>query len=417
LPFFADSTLLYAHRTQVYNPQSNTSTFYYINDGTYNPADFNRLTGRSESISREANNGNYRFAPEIMENGYWSFQNTIEHPVSGLNDGDEFLVGNPYMSSIDMVKFITDNTSTIQPQYRIWNGEDFVSYSLNGNSFTATDPTINPDYVAPMQGFFLKTVSGFNGGNAVKFNVANISTVRPTGSVSNLRSGKAEENILRIQAENDFAVSYAVIGYREKASNSYVQGEDVDKLFSPYSYVPSIYSLAGNVPVDINLIDNDRDVTVPLGIKTEQTGEIRLTFTGMDRYSKVSKIELVDALENRTIDLSGKSSYTYTFNQQGTGIQNGRFSLRFRNLATALPDSIHSEDLNIYGDAKGIYVVSSASDPVQQVLVYDLQGRKVYESTGNAKYYPLPENLGRLPLIVKVATKHRTKAVKLNRTN
>jgi len=415
LPFFADSTLLYAHRTQVYAP--NKSTFYIIDDSSHGGI-FNSLIGETyrESIFREAGNGNYRFAPETGNGGI--FKNPILHPVSGLNDEDAFLVGNPYLSSIDIVEFCRDNASSIYPEFHIWKGTPysggtFVSYQVDtstGEISSASDDSPSP-YIAPLQGFSLT----YKGTGNVQFDVTKISTVRPAGINSNLRSVQEtkEENGIRIQAENDYAVSYALIKYREKASVDFVRGEDVKKLFSPYGYVPEIYSLASDVPVDINFIPS-KGISIPLGIKIEQKGEIRLTFTGMDHYAKASKIELIDALENKTIDLSGKSSYTYTFNQQGTGIQNGRFSLRLGSLATALPEVNLSDDLNVYGDSKGIYVVSSVSDPVQQLIVYDLQGRKVYESTADAKYYPLQEGLGHLPLIVQVVTRNRTKTVKLN---
>ncbi|MCL1934624.1 MAG: IgGFc-binding protein [Candidatus Azobacteroides sp.] len=417
LPFFEDSTLLYAHRTQIYNSADGKSTFYPINDGTIDPEDFNKILEPSVSVSREADNGNYRFAPETLSNTAWSFPSVIYHSGAGLNGDDEFLVGNPYMSSIDMVAFISDNTATVCPQYRIWNGTDFISYSLQDNSFTSTDPTINPDYVAPGQGFFLKTVNSFNGdngSNAARFDVTKISTVRPSGSAFNLRSGEAEKNILRIKAENRFAASYAVIGYRDKAGNGYVRGEDVEKLFSPYGYVPSVYSLADDVPTDINFINNDGEAVIPLGIKTDQTGEIRLTFTGMDNYVKASKIELIDALEGRTVDLTGKSSGTYTFDNTKKGTLNGRFILRIGTSMTALPNVTSSDNLYVYGNSKEIFVISSLSDPVLQVIAYDFQGKKIFESASGATHYLLPEKSAHSPLIIKVITKNQVKSVKVN---
>ena len=421
LPFYADSIGLYAHRTQVYNPVTNRSTFFYINDGVKEPADFNKLSGKSEPVVREDYDGNYRFAPEndSSGNGDWTFQNPIYHSEAGLGEGDEFLVGNPYMSSIDMVEFLNDNSATILPQFRIWNGTSFISYSSDGTTITPTyppDDAINPGYVAPLQGFFLKTVTGYShnrSANVAKFDVTKISTTRPINNPSNLRSAgeTKEENILRIKAENGAAASHTLIGYRAGANNAFVRGEDVQKLFSSLSHVPEIYSIAGETPVDINFINEG--AIIPLGIKTERKGEIRLTFTGMDNYSKASKIELLDALENSTVDLTGKPSYTYTFNHTKTGIQNGRFSLRITASITGLGDISNSDDLNIYGDSNGIYVLSASSDPVQQITVYDFQGRKVYESNTNAGYYPLQGNSGHSSLIVKVTTVNTTKTVKL----
>jgi len=411
LPFFADSTNLYAHRTQIFDSLSNKSTFYYIWDDESN---FNILTGRRESKQRASDNGNYRFAPESFKSGKWVFENPIKHPVTGLNAGDEFLVGNPYMSSIDIVKFFKDNENSIAPLFRVWNGEtkvfDDYHVDISSGEITLTNP-VDMRYIAPFQGFFLK----YAGTGDVQFDVRNISIARPTESSYNLRNARdvGETNIVRIQAENDFTSSYVVIGYKNGASDGYNRGEDVPKLFSPFGSVPELYSLAGETPVSIRFIPNSREVTVPLGIKTDRTGVMRLTFTGMDQYIHASKIELIDAKENKTIDLTGKSTYTYTFNHTEKGIQNGRFALRFGTSATAFPDVNPSDDLKVYGDSKGIYVITPSYDPVQHVMVYDLQGRKLYESTLNAGYYPFPGNWGQPLLIVKVVTTDRTKTVKL----
>jgi len=410
LPFFADSANLYAHRTQVYDTHTNKSTFYYVSSDS---SKFNVLTGGRETIGRKSNNGNYRFAPEDYNSGSgkWVFQKQTNHPVRGLSDGNEFLVGNPYMSSIDMLEFYKDNSSSIYPEYKIWNGHGFDSYSIDPEGEgIATNPLDNSLYVSPMQGFFL-TYKG--GGKDVNFDVKNISTVRPAEHSFNLRSDRkpAEENTLRIKIGNKYASSRAVVRYKAGARNGFVRGEDIRKLFSPLNYVPEIYSLAGNIPVDINFINNEREIIVPLGIKTGQTGEIQLSITGMNNYFKASKIELIDAKENKTIDLTGKSSYTCSFNHTEKGIQNGRFSLRISNTMTSLPDVAPLDDIKVYGDSKGIYVVSS--EPVQKLEVYDLSGRKLYESASNAKYYPLQGKFGNSPLIVKATTKNGVKTAKI----
>jgi hypothetical protein len=365
---------------------------------------------KNETLTRESNEGNYRF---IAENDSKIFQTRIKHPVAGLKSGDEILVGNPYMSSIDMLAFMKDNSTSVEPSFRIWNGKDFDDYSVDTTTGQVT-PTVPGSslHIAPLQGFFLT----YKGTNDIIFNVENISTVRPAGSSLNLRSAveTKEENILRIKAENGSAASHAVIGYKEGTSNNIIHEKNVQKLFSPNSYVPEVYSLAGEIPASILFINNKGEVIVPLGIKTGRTGEIHLTFSGMNNYIKASKIELIDARENRTIDLTGKSSYTYTFNHTETGIQNGRFSLRISNSTTALPEVNGSDELKVYSDSKGIYIVTSSSDPVEKVEVYDIQGRKLYESRSNSGYYPMQENHGNSPLIVKVLTKYNQKSVKLN---
>jgi len=412
LPFFEDAVSMDAHRTQIYNSPTRESTFYDTNDGIQNPADFNKIVGSSTSTTREDHNGNYRFIPETYSpsSGTWNFQNPINHSVAGLSMGDEFMVGNPYMSSIDMVEFCRLNPS-VNPSFRIWNGEEFIDFRVNIGAGTVT-PTAPVDmrYVAPLQGFFLTYV----GKGDVVFDVTQISTVRPSNTSFNLRSAQApEENLLRVKAENTYASSYAVVGYDEGAGSGFTSGEDVQKLFSPYKYVPEVYALAGEIPADIRFISNKEETIVPLGIKTGVTGEMQLTFTGMDNYTKASKIEFMDALESKTIDLTGMQSYTYPYTNKEIGIQNGRFSLRVSNTMTDISD-VNPDNLKIYGDSEGIYVISTSVDPVQNVTVYDFQGRKLYENASGTTFYPLQENFGHSPLIVKVTTKNQVKSVKLS---
>jgi len=413
LPFFADSIKLYSHRTQVYNDDSGLSSFYYVGDGVYDPTDFNMVKETTEEAERDSIN--YRFSPDTLINNAWVFRNPLYHPVDGLNDMDVFLAGNPYMSSINVIELCRNNKS-IYPEFKIWNGKTFNSYSVDtiSNTITAVSGNVTDasPYISPMQGFFLT----YKGGD-VAFDVTKISTVRPPQSSFNLRNSyaRSEENILRIKAENSAAVSYTVIGYRKGASEGFVRGEDVSKLFSPNNNVSEIYSLAGEMPVDINFIDANKEVIIPLGINAKQTGTMQLTFTGMDNYSKVSEIDFIDALKNKTVNLTGMTSYTYSFDQTEKGISKGRFSLRFGKSMTSLPNvDTSGDDLKIYGDSKGIYVVSSSSDPVQQVIVYDLQGRKLFESTSGANYYPFQGNFGHSPLIVNVRTKNQVKTMEIN---
>jgi hypothetical protein len=422
LPFFEDQTGILAHRIQAYNSLTKESTFFRIIHNTSNPSLNNRFNGETNRAIREANNGNYRFTPETYNSGAgrWEFPQIIYRPGTGIGGSDDILIGNPYMSSINMAAFLDDNNTTLLTNsYKIWNGSAFISYTRSGNMFIPTDGTSSYSHIAPMQGVFVTTVSAYAGaGNVAQFDVTKISTTRPAYESSNLRSETAEENLLRIKAENDRAASYMLIGYNENAGVGFVENLDVRRLFTPNDATTNlrfteIYALADETPADVRYVNNKGEVVVPIGIRTNRTGAITLTFTGMNNYSKAKKIELYDAKENRTIDLTGKSSETYTFNNTESGFQNGRFSLRFDNSVTSLPDVI-SDILKVYGDSNGIYVVSSTSDPVEQVIVYSFLGRKLFESASGANYYPLQDAFANAPLIVKVITKNGMKTVKLN---
>ena len=405
LPFFDDPISLRARRTQTYNPATQESVFYHIADGT-RPEGFNYFTGGKDVFVRESlNKGSYRFTPEVNVSGQWNFQPTLNHPVSGLSSGDKFLVGNPYMSSLNIVEFMKDNVSSVEPQFDIWDSSGFVQYSVNTTTgaVTPTDPGASP-YIAPLQSFILT----YKTGNVV-FDVTKISTVRPANAPFNLRSSArtGEANILRIKAANSMAESYALIGNQEEASGS----KNVPKLFSPFNYVPEVYTLAGEIPAGIQYIDNNSETVIPLGIKTNQSGNTTFTFTGMDRYNKTSKIVFTDMLLNKEIILTGYSDISYSFDNQTTGIQNDRFFLRFGASPTSLSLPQNADDIQIYANESGILVKTPDSDPICLIQVYDLMGRKIFEETlSGVNMYQLSGNYKARFVIVNVHTNNRVKS-------
>jgi len=405
LPFFDDATGLRARRTQTYNPTTQESAFYHIADGT-RPEGFNYLTGGKDVFVRESQNkGSYRFTPEVNVSGTWSFQTTLNHPVSGLSSGGKFMVGNPYMSSLDIVEFMKQNVSSVEPQFDIWNGTAFTQYSVNTATgvVTPTVPGASP-FIAPLQSFILT----YKTGNVV-FDVTKISTVRPANSPYNLRSSAhtGEENIVRIKAANSLADSYALIGYQEESSGS----KNVQKLFSPFNYVPEVYTLAGEIPVGIQYIDNSRETVIPLGIKTAQSGNTTFTFTGMDNYAKTSKIIFVDKLLNKEIVLTGYPEISYSFDNQKSGIQNDRFFFHFGATTTSSLLPQNDSDIQIYSNALGIVVQSPVSDPIRIVQIYDLMGRKIFEKTlSGVNMYQISSDYKDRFIIVNVHTNNRTKS-------
>jgi hypothetical protein len=429
LPFFEDDWELASHRIQTYDSLNSRQSAFYMFDKVASPTLAQLL--HPDSVykrNRMANFAEYRFVNEAYVGNAWQSASFVEHKITDIKKDVDFLAGNPFMSVLDMELFLTDarNTGKIQNHYRIWDPSEksFITYKLTAPGvFSSTkeseDPFVNaridPGFVAPLQGFFLTTANTNDllGEHTIAtFDATIISTTRPITHESNLRSAQAEETIIRIKAENKWGVSRIFVGYRGDVSDEFNAGADVRKLFSDPEYgTPEIYAIAGSVPTDIRYIHNKKEeIIVPIGIKIDYPSEIRISITGMDNYSKAERIEFIDAFEGKIYDLTGRSNFTYSYFHIENGVSNGRFSLRVTNSMTALP-SLESSDLKVYGNTKGFYVISPASDPVQKVSVFDFQGRLMYESESGAQYYPL--NVGNGPFVVKVISKNNTKTEKV----
>jgi len=417
LPFYEDQFQREAHRTQKYNAVEDKSTFYYIADGTYPNAMYHQIVDKKDEVLRESSTkGNYRFIVEQNTLGAWQFTNPVYHSGTGLGSSTEFMVGNPYMSSLDMIEFYKDNSTLLEPQFRIWDGTQFLSFEIDVlNNEILPSVFGESDYIAPMQAFFLVTKTDYANQN-IKFDVTKISKVRPIGTPANLRSSNQEKNVIRIQSTNGNLSSHALIAGREKASHSYQKGEDIYKLFSPSTQLPQVYTLADEIPLDMNFINTKGEITIPIGLKTDYKGVISLTFSGMNNYFQASKIEFMDVVGNKVIDITDEYSFTYSFNNQQEGISNGQFFLRFSSSPTDIFDVLLDNTISVYRNQSVLSVSSGLLDPIQRIVIYDLQGKVLRDVDSlNTNFYTITTPIESSVLIVQVTTKAGSKTVKLNK--
>jgi hypothetical protein len=135
----------------------------------------------------------------------------------------------------------------------------------------------------------------------------------------------------------------------------------------------------------------------------------------MDHYDQVSKIVFVDILLNKEIDLSYLSGFSYPFENSVQGVQNGRFLLRFYgSSAPSSVQTVDNETIRVYPGESGMVVNTLSSDPIRQIRVYDLQGRKLYEKElSNSSSYWIPESFGHRQVIVRVVTQQNAKNINI----
>lgn len=123
-------------------PKSDEVYFYFTQDGSHH----GHKTGMERSDSL------YRLNPT---------HGSISARTAG--EGNYFLVGNPFMTYMDIKKFLEKNKDILDSKYWIVAGGGQISGGSDGNGdFVAADPSgselqEDPTIVAPMQGFFVKT--------------------------------------------------------------------------------------------------------------------------------------------------------------------------------------------------------------------------------------------------------------------
>jgi hypothetical protein len=406
LPYFENQVVSDAHRIHKY--ENGKSIFYTMNTSS------NDLPLVDNTSQFERGDEAYKLALAGL-----SPASPLNVPVCFGADNDRYfaLVGNPFMSTIDFQAFCTAN-SDIKKSYQIWTGSGFSSYGYAGESGIVNDNVTLTQYIAPMQAFFVEKSSAYSGAGSLTFNIADISA---SGNPAVLRSSPVVDpffNKLDITASND---QYKVLTYiaRKEYGSSKFSDVDSRKIIPGMSDVPEIYTLKdsekGKIAVGSNIINSD--ILVPLGLATAYKGNLHITFSGMDKFN--SSITFIDLINGMETDLTGMKTYEYSFDyvpkKSGDEIkaEESRFLIRIQNMGTGLKTV--EELASVYASGHAIYAVSSASNPIQRIEIYNLQGKLLYnEKSINATYRTI--TLGAtIPeiCIVRLVTEQGVQSIKL----
>ncbi|GHT60979.1 hypothetical protein FACS189451_02060 [Bacteroidia bacterium] len=407
LPYFDNQVANDAHRIHKY--ENGKSLFYTMNVNTPN----HDLTNSCLEIERGDNA--YRLAA-ITQGEPWTYS------VQLGEDENRFfaLAGNPFISTLNFDAFQSDH-SEIKSSYQIWTGSGFAAYDKDGSSGIISDGVTLTQYIAPMQAFFVERNSGTDGSFTLNFNIDKISA---SSNPATLRSSlpidpPATADKLEITAS---AGEYSVLTYIAKREYGSVQLSDADsrKIIPGMSDVPEIYTLKesgnGKTAVGSNIINKD-DVFIPLGLATAYAGNIRLQFKGMDNYG--SRIAFIDLMNGKEIDLTGMAGYEYPFNytpktaNDVVEAEETRFMIRISKIPTGIETV--NEPVTVYGSNHTIFAVSSPSNPIRQIAIYNIQGQLLYsEKNMNSSLSSINiYNYVSDKYIVRLVTEHGVKSVKV----
>jgi hypothetical protein len=199
-----------------------------------------------------------------------------------------------------------------------------------------------------------------------------------------LRSSLQTINKVDIIARNPKADVLTFIAKREGGQATF-GNPDARKIINSINEVPEIYTLkpykSGWIAVAANIINND-ELVIPLCIATTYSGDITLTFKGMDAYD--AYLTLIDTETNHKVDLTGLASFDYVFNYTpkiingAPAVCEDRFSISISNSPTGQQAPV-AEKVNVFGANGLIQITSGASNPIKEVAVYNLQGVLIYK--------------------------------------
>jgi autotransporter-associated beta strand protein len=316
---------------------------------------------------------------------------TITVPLSTASTGYNF-VGNPYPSPINIAAFQAANTNAISGSIWIWRKKSQPA-SENSAYITINSAGIytgngQPEQEDPNgvlrtgQGFIVQLKSGYTTNNLVFTNAMR------SGNTANQFFRQVQDDTAYTMPEahgiwlnltnTSGAYSQMYTGYIDGATN----GED-DGLDAKYiGDSPTVLAaLINNNEYTIQakaLPFNQQDV-VPLAMKAAAAGTYTITIDHTDGlFAEGQEVYLHDNFTNQLHNL-GQGGYNFTTE---AGTFNSRFAIVY-NVDSVLETASNSDadgSIMVYKDT-GILKVKSGISEIRSLVIYDVQGRELYNKS------------------------------------
>lgn len=338
------------------------NTTSVVNWNTVHPGgDF--TPGRGYLYSVQAANPTKAFVGNL-NNGSITYPltfNSIDPVLKGFN-----LVGNPYPSSIDWeaaTGWSRDGLVNSGGGYDMWIWNPAANNYGVFNSFTGTGTNSVTQYIAPMQGYFVRASAA---GNLAMDNTIRVHNGAAWFKNTGMDPVKVSV-VVQSDADSSFDEALLMFGYTANEPGA-------TKLFSHILTAPGVYMTSGSENYSVQyLTDTAANPTVPVMFKPGKDGNytLRCSFD-TDKFDVVM-------LEDRQMHYSQDfiTAKTYHFVASKNDDVN-RFVLHF---GPENNSSINKLPARIYTDGNRLMVDLSLVTTESEVFVYDALGRLLLHKT------------------------------------
>lgn len=241
---------------------------------------------KTESFGSRTKNGRFAYeANNIANNNSFTF--TLNNEGSGA---EYFVAGNPFMSYLDIKKFLTENKQSVQAiriidSENIFGGEEgLVRISLGENGYLSFEGEFgeHSNTIAPLQAFYVEVSEGYTSDN-VDITYTSDMFVQPSASTATRASRSVSApsaSEMKISATSEGSVSTCSLVLSAEASDSYSAKEDVVSLIDE-DFMPKVkvYTVADKRALDIQKMNNAKHVDLGFVVKDgTQNAEITLNY-------------------------------------------------------------------------------------------------------------------------------------------
>ncbi len=350
-------------------------------------------------------------------------------PVRQLENNDRdytkgfHLVGNPYPSPIDWDALQGWTKTNIDDGIYFFTASDDSQYSGTYTAYVndvSTNPMVDVDgrssnIIPSMQGFFIKvTEDKVTGSFGMDNRVREIDFDQEF-----LRTQVTDQKSL-IRLEAGFKTSDRkdplVIYFSSYATTNFEKEMDAHKLMNTDLAVPSFYNLTENKKeLAINAIpfpESRSYKKIPLGIKADKNGEMKINLASVENLSSNFNIYLIDHEKSKGQNLRRNPEYSFSTE---AGTHNSRFELMFSEeevtspaIAFNEPFDVEVEDgnvvvsLNLNENQEGILRASTMTGQILQVREAGGKDLVIFDGITSSGVYIINLQLGKAQHAKKV---------------
>lgn len=323
------------------------------------------------------------------------------HPSLSVQDDNFNLLGNPYPSAISADAFLQYNAFTnpqIEGSVRLWTHgtvpsttfdnpfhgtwtynytpNDYIIYNLVGPQ---SGPTAFGGMIASGQGFFVLKNEGPAANGTVRFSndMRNISfNNNQFFRMQQPESQSETKHRIWLDLVNSNGSSVrTLVGYIPGAT--YAKDVLYDAWVKPGNHL-NLYSLVDGETLAIQgrSVPFEIEDIVPLGFVAPQAGNYSITIAYADGLFAPQNGQAIYLEDKLTETVHFLNSGPYSFYSEA-GRNDGRFVLRYQFETLSLPGvGVNSSDVLVFSQQETLTIKSNSSS-IQEVMVYDLFGRRL----------------------------------------
>jgi hypothetical protein len=267
---------------------------------------------------------------------------------------------------------------------------DYITVNSSGSTGAVNGSNITNGNIASTQGFFVQ-------GTASGGNITFTNSMRTNGN-DQFRSSESLPRFWLTLSDNRLS-SQMLIAFPGDATDSFEKMYD-----APRYYGQSHLNISSQLPADstamviqgLEKVGVNDEKEIALLVELDKMSEVSFQLDSIELIDENTKILLKDQQLDSLIDIK-TNSYT-------TMLDSGKYSSRFSIILKTRFSETDSEtsqdstaisglhenidaDLKVFYSRSNLVVQNNTSSSIEQVNIYDVQGKEVFHSTQNRKTY------------------------------